>query len=126
MMIPNYNTEDTRWKDAFVCLLDAGFEVYSPGQHTGDCKSKYVVIRFAGSMQKLQLSTKQVQYELLCYVPVLRYAEMEEFCASVKLAMKALYPMFVDLDEDLPDFLDEDIKGHMRTLKYRVYEKIER
>ena len=123
-MIPNYNTEDTRWKDAYMCLKNAGFTVYSAGQKVGDCTSAYVVIRFAGRYKKVGFSTNDVTYELMCYVPLNAYSSLDTYCQEVKIAMAELYPMFRDLHSELPDFVDEDVKGHMRTLQYGTYEQI--
>ena len=122
-MIPSY-AGDTRWKDIYDCLKTAGIDVYSPGQHDGTCTSPYAVVRFAGRYKKVNYSTNDVTYEILCYVPVKNYTMLDTFSSQVKTAMIELWPMVKTKHNELPDYLDDDLQAHMRTLQYLVHEQI--
>ena len=39
--------------------------------------------------------------------------------------MKELYPMMIPLYSEIADFIDDDIKAHMRVLQYRNNRKID-
>ena len=99
--------------------------VFSVGQCTGECFSEYVVVRDAGAEQWFQFSSYQVVYELLLYVPVRNYSSLDAFSQKVKAAMKELYPMMIPLYSEIADFVDDDIKAHMRVLQYRNNRKID-
>ena len=40
---------ESRWQDIFLHLKNEGFEIYSPGIKTGECKSEYIVVKNNGS-----------------------------------------------------------------------------
>ena len=82
-------------------------------------------MRNAGAEQLFQFSSYQVVYELLLYVPVRNYSSLDAFSQKVKAAMKELYPMMIPLYSEIADFVDDDIKAHMRVLQYRNNRKID-
>lgn len=125
MMKAYYDVSDQRWKDIYNKLKQHNIAVFSAGQHTGECVSEYVVVRNAGAEQLFQLSSYQVVYELLLYVPVRNYSSLDAFSQKVKAVMKELYPMMIPLYSEIADFVDDDIKAHMRVLQYRNNRKID-
>lgn len=119
MIVANYSEYDQRWKDIYFALSDAGIEVFSPGQHKGSCESRYVVVRNAGTDKLVNISSTQTVYELLLYVPIDVYTELDAFSDDVKEAMKKIYPMLISMNSEIADYVDSEKKAHMRVLQYR-------
>lgn len=109
----------SQWKTIYRHLTDRGFSVYSPGQHQGECTSRYVVIRPAGSTPKILFTSHQDVYDLLCYVPRDKYSTLEDFVMSVKQAMKGLYPTLIPTQYETASYYDDQVKGHMISIEYR-------
>lgn len=114
----------SQWQNIYKHLKSKGFEVYSPGQHMGDCTSPYVVIKDAGFSQLMEFSSGQALYDLMCYVPQQQFSTLEDFVAQVEEAMKGLYPAIISMDYRTPSFLDDTIKGHMISTQYRNNRKL--
>lgn len=115
---------NSRWADIFTHLSDKGFNVYSPGQHKGECLKPYVVVKNAGGNQFGGFSSTQQLYELLLYVPHDHYSSLEPFVGEVKGAMKELEPMIKPTHYETPSFLDDTVKGHMVSIQYVNYKKL--
>lgn len=114
----------TRWQDIYLHLKKAGFDVYSPGQHVGDCLSPYVVVKSAGLSQIRQFSSTQTLYDLLCYVPKDHYSTLEPFVEGVKQSMKELQPMIMPTHFETESYLDPNVNGHMISVQYRNSRKL--
>ena len=121
----SYGANESRLKDIYKFLENAGFEVYFRGQHEGHCITKYVVIASTGDTKLPSVSSVQNTVEIMCYVPVRISGDLEEFCDQVKEAMKGMYPMIYNQYSDIGDYIDDDIKAVMRTIQYKFYKKIE-
>lgn len=114
----------SRWQDIYNVLKKKGIDVYSPGQHKGECTSKYVVVK-VGNLAKVQnVSTVQRLYDLLLYVPKDEYSSLELFEEEVKTAMKELEPMIRPMFSQTGSFFDDTVDGHMTSLQYLNYRKI--
>ena len=109
----------TRWQDIYNHLKQNGIDVYSPGQHQGECTSPYTVVKLAGSSQLRQFSSTQALYYLLCYVPAERYSLLEEYVNQVKDVMRGLQPMIMPTHTETPSYYDVDVHGHMISIEYR-------
>lgn len=117
---------DIIWKLIYKKLTEKGFEVYSPGQHTGDCLTKYVVVKTDGAAQFWQYSSNRCSYDIMCYVPRDHYSELAGFFVAVKEAMAELYPTLRPAHNETSDYYDEGIKGHMVSAQYYNYKKLTR
>lgn len=124
MIIPNYTQYEQRWQDIYGALKSAGVDVFSSSQKLDKCEAPYVVIRNAGTDKLVSMSSTQTIYELLLYVPADNYTMLDLFTDEIKTIMKSLYPMIVSLHSEIADFVDDDVKAHMRVLQYRNVRKI--
>ena len=109
----------TRWQDIYTFLKNKGIDVYSPGQHQGDCLSPYVVIRELNSVPVSGFSTNTDLYAILCYVPENHYSQLKSFVNNIEELMKELEPMIMPTHQRDSSFYDEDIKAHMISLRYQ-------
>lgn len=114
------------WGIVYNHLKSKGIDVYSPGQHQGECITPYTVVKDGGSSQLLSYSSTQPLYDILCYVPKDNYSQLEPYLHKVREAMKELYPMVVPTYFETPSFLDDSVKGHMVSMEYRAANKITR
>lgn len=109
------------WNVIYNKLKSKNIDVYSPGQHKGDCMSPYVVVRPSGSNQFMEFSTDVIYYDILCYVPMDHFSQLEPFVLQVKSAMKELYPQIKDAHMEMNGFIDDTNKSHMWSIQYQTY-----
>lgn len=120
-----FDYQDSRWQDLYVHLCNKGYEVYAPAQKVGECTTPYLVIKNDGSYKHVNFSTDVTQYAIYCYVPKLKYSELEPLVQRVKQDMKELYPMFQLYGQELASFYDDEVKAHYIAIEYKNYKKIE-
>ena len=113
----------SRWADIYRHLKSEGFDVYSPGQHKGECLSPYVVIKDAGVTQLGQFSSNRHLYDLLCYVPEAQFSKLEPFVDSVEKSMSKLSPVVKSAHYRTPSFYEDSNKSHMISTQYLNYRK---
>ena len=100
-------------------LKTSGLDVYSPGQHQGECTSPYVVQKYAGLNPLSNFSSSQALYDVMCYVPKDQFSTLEPYVEKVKKAMTGLYPAIIPVYFQTASFLDDTVKGHMISVQYR-------
>lgn len=113
----------TRLGDIYDCLKAANLDVYLQGQHKGECKRSYVVVKPGIVTPYLQLSTNVCYYELLLYVPEAYPTQIETYKDTVKKAMLDIYPMMVFGDAESSPYFDDAVKGWTVSLTYMNYRK---
>lgn len=118
-----FQPAESRWQDIYLHLKRKGFEVYFPEQKTGDCTSPYLVVKNDGSYNHVNFSTDRDMYAIYCYVPKLRYSELEPLVQKVKAAMRELYPMIQSYGQQLPSYYDDTVKAHYIGIEYENYKK---
>jgi hypothetical protein len=114
----------SQWQQLYDFLKSKKLNIYSPSQPIGECKNKYIAIKYAGSTRHAYCSTDVDIYTIFCYVPKNNYSEIEGYVQEVKSAMKGIYPQFIPTGQQTPSFYDEDIKAHMVSIDYKNYKKI--
>ena len=119
------SNNESRWQDIYDHLKNDGFDVYSPGQHKGECHSSYVVVKDMGAAKIGNFSSMRHLYDIMCYVPQKRFSELEPFVYKVKKSMMGLYPMIKPNHFETPSFFDDSVKGHMISVQYINYRRIE-
>lgn len=125
MLIANYEITDQRYKDILISLSNAGFDVYTPGMHNGECQKPYIVVLNAGTDEIYGISSTQTIYEILLYVPIKNRTYLDEFADNVKNVMRRdLWPMILPVNSELADYVDDEKKAHMRVLQYKNYRQI--
>ena len=119
-----FEYKDNRWQDLYMFLKSKGFEVYSPGQHVGECKSPYVVVRYDGTTQITNASSHWDLYAVMCYVPQNQYSKLETLTTEVRIAMEELRPMFLKFYEQISmSAYDEAARAHYTSTEYRNAKK---
>ena len=114
----------SRWKDIYTHLKTEGFDVYSPGQHQGECTSPYVVVKDMGTTQFGGFSSTRNLYDIMCYVPGDQFSRLEPFVHELETAMTKMSPMIRPAHYKTPSFYDDAVKGHMISVQYINYRKL--
>ena len=113
-----------RWQDLYMFLKLKGYDVYAPGQHVGECLSKYIVIRYDGTSQVDNASSHWDLYAVMCYVPQELYPELESFTTEVRNALAELRPMFLKYyEQSSMSAFDEAARAHYTVTEYRNAKK---
>ena len=115
---------ENRWQDIFKHLENKGYKVYAPYNKIGECKNRFIVLKFAGSSKLYSFSTMQDLYEIFCYVPKNKYSEIDGFKEEVKVAMKELEPMILPYGQIEISYYDDDLKAYYVSMTYKNYKKI--
>ena len=105
------------WQAIYEHLKQGGFDVYSLGQHRGECKKLYIVLRNNGCTRPGALELGL--YELLLYYPLNWYSRFEGFIQNVETHMNKLFPAAKLVDGPSIHYLDESIQGYMTSLTYQ-------
>lgn len=109
----------SRLTDISDHLKAAGFDVYFPGQHQGDCKRAYVVVKDDGAGQAYQTSSNFQYYQVMVYVPRQHYTDLEPYADRVRQSMRGLFPMIVPTNTETASFYDDTVEAHMKSIQYR-------
>lgn len=117
---------ESRWQDIYLHLKGNGLDVYSPGQHQGECTSPYVVVKDMGAIQYGDFSSNRHTYDVMCYVPKDAFSQLEPFVLKVKTAMMGLYPMIRPAHYETASFYDDTNKSHMISVQYINYRRHQR
>lgn len=104
------------WQTIYKHLKSNGFDVYSLGQHKGECKSPYIVLRNNGTT--INGSVADRRYEILFYVPVSQYSSIEDYVKSVKKCMQKLFPAVRLKVDESTHYLDNDVNAYMTSVEY--------
>lgn len=114
----------SQWQTIYSHLKSKGIDVYSPGQHEGHCVSAYTVVKDAGTTPYLSFSSTKTLYDLMCYVPKNKFSTLEPYVASVKKAMKELYPMIIPVNFETASYLDTSVDAYMISIQYQNNRKL--
>jgi hypothetical protein len=106
-------------------LRENGIDAYYPTQHEGECIEPYVVIKYNGATLSDAVSSEQVVYDIICYVPEKKYSALPDYVAEVKSVLAKLFPMIRKTGTETADYYDDTVKGHMISVEYVNYRKME-
>lgn len=119
-----FKYEDSRWQDLYSFLVSKGYDVYAPGQKEGECLSKYIVVKYAGSVKADMISSRRDLYDLMLYVPKANYSQLEFFVQQVISDMKEIEPLFISYDNQQDtSYFDDSVKAHFVSIVYMNYKK---
>ena len=114
----------SQWQTIYRHLKSNGVNVYSPGQHKGNCTSAYVVVKDAGTTPYDSFSSTKTLYDLMCYVPAKEFSTLEPYKESIKDLMKKLYPMIKPVNFETASYLDDSVNAYMISIQYQNNRKL--
>lgn len=104
-------------------LVSANIETYWPGQKQGECKKRYVVVRYAGSIDSVNISSSQQIIDILCYLPSDVYSQVESFPKEIEAILDELYPLLRPTNTKTAPFYNDSTKSYMVSLQFIYYTK---
>lgn len=114
----------TQWQRIYNQLKSDGIDVYSPGQHKGECITPYTVLKDDGTNKHTSFSSVVARYDVLCYVPKEQFSTLESYVESVQASLKKMYPEIKPTYDSTASYLDPDVNGHMVSMQYQSNRKI--
>lgn len=109
------------WNDIFDCLLSAGYDVFQPASHTGECVKTYIVVKHGTQTRHPNFSTNVQLYDVLIYVPLNKYGTLEPTVNDVEKRMRSLLPKVKPTGNKTPPYYDSEVKGYMVSIEYKNY-----
>lgn len=113
------------WQTIYTKLKEKGLNPYPPGQHKGLCTEKYCVVRESSQVPSFRLN--RIGYRLIdiiVFVPLASYIEVEPYANEVKAAMKEL-PFLRCTGNETPVITDDDKKAYTTSMEYQILKKLE-
>lgn len=120
----SFEYKQSRWQDLYNFLSGKGYDVYPPSTKLGDCTSPYIVVKYAGATNMSTISSRQDLYDIMVYVPMNSYSQLEVLVQKVIDDMKEIRPLFMpyDMEQD-ESVIDSSVNGHYVSLTYCNYKK---
>lgn len=112
----------TVWEMVFD-HLSKSFDVYPPGTYQGECRNKYIVLKDSGAIKIPFISSYNIMYDIMLYVPLERYSELEPFMQEVEKSLKEIEPLLMPTYTYTPSFLDTEAKSYMMSMTYINHRK---
>lgn len=103
------------FKTIYKHLTANGFDCYSIGQHEGNCKKEYIVIK-NNTPRSISGTLLEEEVELLLYYPLGNYSKVNNFIENVKETMKGL--PYTDNFVPYPIIVEDNKKAYMTILIY--------
>ena len=113
------------WKKMYDKLRSKGLNPSAPGQHVGECREKYCVIR--ESAQVPYFYTNRLGYriiDIIVYVPLASYVQVEPYMNDIRAAMKEL-PFLRKTGTETPIITDDEAKAYTASIEYQIIKKLE-
>lgn len=104
-------------------LCDKGVNVYFPGQHQGECKTNYIVIKDDGTNSENGVTGRGF-IDLLFFVPIPDYLECNLYKKMIKTLIKEFGKLKYTGQETGP-VTDDEKKAYTFSIYYEVYKKLE-
>lgn len=114
----------SQWENIYNHLKSHGVNVYSPGQHKGNCTEAYTVVKDMGTTEYLSFSSTKTLYDLMCYVPKDKFSTLEPYKEEVKEIMKGLYPMIKPVNFETASYFDSSVGAYMISVQYQNNRKV--
>lgn len=106
-------------------LSEDGTEVYFPGYHKGECMKPYIVVKYAGAVDLINMSSDRPLYDILLYVPENKYSMLENFRFETMKKMKQIFPLVKIVGgSETQSVYEEEIKAHMISIQYQGIRKL--
>lgn len=113
------------WQQIYLKLKEKGLNPYPPGQHTGECKERYCVIK--ENSQVSFFHSRRVGYRLvdvILFVPLASYIKVEPYMQEVRVAMKEL-PDLRKTGNETPIITDDEKKAYTTSIEYQIIKTLE-
>ncbi len=113
------------WKNIFNHINTAGLNPHAPGQHQGECKNNFCIIREGSTIPSFftnQLGQQII--DIILFVPVNSYIAMAPYAKDIRESMKEL-KYLRKTGTETPPIPDDEKKAYTMSIEYIIQKKLE-
>lgn len=119
----------TVWQRVFLYLQRCEVDIYSPGQHQGECVEPYVVLVNGGTQGfngSNQIGSQLI--DVIVNYPLNNYSGMEPYMANLidLLSSEDIKHYIRYTGEITPVVVDDTSKSYTATLTYQTFQRLRR
>ncbi len=113
------------WQAIFTHLTNKGLSPHAPGQHKGECKSNFCIVR-EGTCIPSFLTNKLGQQiiDIILFVPVNSYIAMAPYAKDIREALQEL-KYLRKTGTETPIIPDDEKKAYTMSIEYVIQKKLE-
>lgn len=98
-------------------ILDSIYPCYAIGEHSGECKEPYIVLKFDGQLASVNNSLCGWQFvHVFLYAPLGDITALDDMIVPVQGALKEILEF---TGEITPEVIDDEKKSYTRRLTYK-------
>lgn len=113
------------WKNIFDKLKKKGLNPYAPGQHRGECKEPYCVVKEGNQIPSIQSNKLgQRKIEIIVFVPIASYISLDPYMKQIRIALKELSNLR-KTGFETPAVTDDDKRAYTTSIEYVIQKKLE-
>ena len=117
----------TVWERVFLLLKSKGIDVYSPGQHKGQCTSLYVVVKNSGTIPSLGATQSGSQtIDVILYCPLTNYTSLEPYTIKIQQLLHELREFIRPTGNIIGVLVDDNVDAYTNTIEYQTFQKLRR
>ena len=107
------------WQKLYKCLKDAGFDVYTPGQHEDYCGAAYCVVSQDRVTPDEDTTAGHLTLTVIAFVPVDQYSALDGYVQSIRQALEPMHSEVAFTGSTVYE-VDQNFRAHKATLTYRA------
>lgn len=103
-------------------ILDPLYPCYAIGEHQGECKAPYAVLKFDNQVQSMNNANCGWQFvHVFLYAPLGDITVLDDMAIKAQEALKGNLEFTGDIT---PELIDDDKQAYFRRLKYRIPKEV--
>lgn len=106
-------------------LKDKDLNPYFIGQHSGECKERFCIVREGSQMASI--SSNKVGYrviDVILFVPLNSYIQVDPYIKELRAAMKEL-SYLRKTGTETPAIVDDEKQAYTASIEYQLFKKLE-
>ena len=113
------------WKEIFDKLKEKNLNPFPPGQHKGECKEPYCVVKEGNQLPSIQSNRLgQRKIEIIVFVPIASYISLDPYMKQISSALKELLNLR-KTGFETQAVTDDDKKAYTTSIEYTIIKKLE-
>ena len=110
---------------AYDKLVEKGLKPYFQGKHKGLCTVPYTVLKDDGQLPTMGTNrTGRAILDVIIYVPLSSYPQIDNYTAQVKSALKELTNLRYTGNET-STIISDDKEAYTKSISYEILKKLE-
>ena len=105
-------------------ILNSIYECYNVGEHVGEIKDPYVVIKYENQITGVNICGGWQYVNIFCYAPLYDITILDDMCTDVVATLKSYKDEIEFTGEITPEIVDDKVKAYCRRIKYRIPKEV--